>query len=308
MNTMVRGTGLCAGALAVVAASLSGQVAQCRGQGFDWGVAPVVVRNADDATQWGGRGHLQLCTSGHDLRRDESGDTVITGRFPISWHLETSTWLVGIRSGALTPYETSIAGRVGGSISLSGPAKPVDCTTLSNRECEARMLATGGEAFDWGYLALTAEGKFESSAGWKERAAAGGAALRYANRREWVPSLLLTWDVVKPLAAEARDTVDPDRKAYGRTMARGYWAIAKSRFRLELDMAAYKAHGLSSQLEAAGWDSGAYVSVSAGVDPRWALGFFTVESVFVQFADGRLPTSGLNRRAWSGGIELGQRR
>lgn len=308
MRTYTRWTGLSVLALAFAATPVRGQVPPCI-DGWDWGVAPTLVRNADDETKVGGRAHVELCTSGHDLRRREAGESVQTGNFPFSHHMEMSAYLVGLPSGQAVPFETSVAGRAGFSLSLSGPAPVVVCTdAMTDEECEAAMNRAGGQAFDWGFLVLTGHGKVEASGGWEERSAVAGGELRYANRRPWAPSVLVTYDWVKPIASEARDALDPDREAYGRAMVRGYWAVTASRLRLELDAAAYQAHGLTSQLEAAGWDSGSYVAATVGVDPRWSAGFLTVESIFFQFADGRLPSSPRNHRAWSGGIELSQSR
>lgn len=308
MKTLTRCLGACALALALTATPARAQVPPCI-QDWDWGVAPTFVRNADDENKLGGRAHVELCTSGHDLRRREVGGEVRTGRFPFSHHLEMSAYLVGVPSGEAVPFQTSVAARGGLSLSLSGPAPVVECTAeMPDEECERLMAEAGGQAFDWGFLVLTGHGKVEASAGWEERSAVAGGELRYAHRSSWVPSLLLTYDWVKPIASEARDALDPDREPYGRAMLRGYWAVTASRLRLELDVAAYQAHGLTSQLEAAGWDSGTYVSGTVGLDPRWSAGFLTVESIFVQFADGRLPSSARNHRAWSGGIELSRRR
>jgi len=308
MNTLRRCIGLGALALALAPAALGAQVATCF-DGFGWGIAPMVLNNDADEKKLAGRAHAELCTSGHDLRREDGRMGVVsTKNFPFSWHLESTAYVVGLPSGELAPFETAFAGRAGLSLSLSGPAPVVDCEArgLSDDECEQAMLDTGGEAFDLGFVVLSVFGKFEAGGGWEERSGSGGLELRYANPRSWVPSVLLTYDRVKPVASEARDALALDRSAYGRTMVRGYWAVTASRLRLELDAAAYRAQGLDAQLEAAGWDSGAYVSGSVGIDPRLSLGFVVVESIFVQYADGRLPSSAMSRRTWSAGIELGQ--
>lgn len=311
MKTHWRLPGALALATIFAAAPLPAQVARKCVSGFEWGLAPTLVNNADGDHKPGARARAELCKSGHDLRLDSDGQDGIvpSKRFPYSYHLELSGRTLLVADGASVPHETVATASAGLSVSLSEPAEPVVCDDDEpEEECAFRMANVGSTNFDLGFVAVTGHGQYEASADRKEQAFAGGVEARYSHLSPLVPSLLVTYDRVKPLTSESRTSLGVPEDSYGRWMVRGYWMISRKWLIAEIEAAAFRASGLESALEDAGWRSGQYVAATLGVNPGWSNDVLTVHSIFARYANGQLPTALEDRETWTFGIELGPAR
>ncbi|HKJ03691.1 MAG TPA: hypothetical protein VJ997_14585 [Longimicrobiales bacterium] len=259
-----------------------------------WSAAPLFVNDTDGRRGLGGEALLSGCRMGHDLSTD----------FPRSYYLTGDADLMVFSSSLTVPQALTISGAFGWSVSLA-KVNPVD--TLSN-DPDADTSA-GARAFDYGFLGVGGYGRFESSADRKERAVLFGAEFRYANPMwPFAPSLVATWDWVKPTSSRARAASDLGLDSYDRWTVRGYWLIPVRSVTVEVDAAAFGARGLPSVLDAQGWDSGEYVRATLVWQLRQGLSrHFVLNGVTVAYADGQLPTAPANRHAVTVGVEVGSR-
>ena len=212
-----------------------------------------------------------------------------------------------IHDGDLVPVENYARVRAGISVSLSKPAEPFECPPgMSDRECARRMAEVGATEFDFGFVALSGRARYESSLGFSEQNLAGGAELRYGHLRGYIPSIVVTFDAVKPWQSDTRDEVGVADDTYWRWMVQGYLSHQVGPVMGELDAGAFWANGLATALDQLGWDDGAYVvgTVSWVFDQDvWDV--FTLDRVYARYTDGQQPSLPSGGESWGVGLELG---
>ena len=288
---MIRGMerAVMAVAVATLALAAPGQGQQSRQCPTDasWGVAPIIARDANDDRRLGARGSLDICRSGHSLTAD----------YPKSYYLGAGARFAWVEDGNI-PHGLEASVHAGLSVSLY-KSPPFDLRAHP----DSTPLPTNR-----GYVGIGVGGRLESSPDGDEGAAAVGLELRYGHSSQpWVPSFVITWDRVRPTTSEARTAAGLRRDGHSRFMARTYWRKPFNYIHLEIDAAWFRASGPDPMLEAQGWDGGAYLEGTVGVPLGGSWGVFTLESVFVSYAEGQLPTAPDHRKAWTVGIEVGSR-
>lgn len=293
--------------LLTMAAPVVAQVGACV-PGGQFSAGPTLLSSAEGERRLGAAFSAAACSSGHDLRRTapDSFEIVPPRPFPFSWTLGGEGRFSLIRDGRPMPGENHVAGRGGLSVSLSKPAEPFICPDeMPDEECAQRMVEVGSTAFDLGFVSLSGRVRYESSLGFSEQQLAGGAELRYGHLRGYIPSLVVTYDVVKPLQSDVRQAVGVPDDSFSRWMLQGYVRHQVGRVRGDLEAAGFWASGMASQLDEIGWSDGGYVAgtVSVVVD-RPIFGALRADRIYVRYSDGEhtsLPRPG---QTWGVGFEL----
>lgn len=282
---------------------LQGQIGGCQ-SGSSLAVGPVLLDDADGERRLGAALTGVLCSAGHDLRRSDDGGE--TGAFPFSHVFAADGELTVLADGGLMPIRNHLGARGGVLVSLSGPAEVVECTdAMTDAECVDAMARTGATAFDYGFVSLEAHAQVEASGGWEERNLVAGAQLRYGHVRSWIPSLVLSYDVVDPVSSDLRGAVGVSDEPFGRWRVQGYVSHAIGRVAGSVEASAFKANGLAAELDALGWDEGSWVAATLGwgVD-RSVADVFTLERLYLRYSDGQPPTQPVAGQSWSVGLEL----
>lgn len=293
--------------LLTVASPARGQVGACV-PGGEFSVGPALLDNTEGERRLGAALSAAVCSSGHDLRRTAAGSVEIVPprRFPYSWTIGSEGRFSVIQDGDLVPVENHVAGRAGLSVSLSRPARPFDCPDqMPDEECARRMADVGPTEFDYGFVALSGRIRYESSLGFSEQHLAGGVELRYGHLRGYIPSLVVTYEAVKPLQSDTRKTEGVPDDSFWRWMAQGYVRHRLGRVGGELEAARFWANGLASQLDELGWDDGGYVAGTLSVMIDWRiLGPLMVDRVYVRYSDGQQPALPSGGESWGVGLDL----
>lgn len=298
-------------ALLLFAEPSTAQIAGCV-PGLDFGVAPALLSDTEGERRLGVELSASGCSSGHDLRRVEGGgrgsvEFTPPKPFPYSWTLGLDGRFSLVKDGDVVPLDNHVAGRAGISVSLSKPAEPVDCEALdlTDEECAQRAANVGATEFDWGFLALSFRAEYESSLGFSEQKLAGGLELRYAQLRGYIPSIVVSYDAVKPLSSDVRHAVGADDDFYWRWMLQGYVYHQVGRVMGELEAATYRANGLASVLDALGRKDGRYLVGTLSLLPEWkVVGTLNVGRIYVRYSDGRMPSLTDGGRSYGVGVEL----
>lgn len=294
---------LLAALLAAGAAPVSAQIGMCQ-SGTRLGVGPAFLDNSDGERRLGAAVTGVLCSSGHDLRRSDDGSE--TGAFPFSHVFAADAELTFLADGDLMPVRNHLSARGGILVSLSAPAEVVECTEqMTDAECLAAMSRVGATAFDYGFVSLEAEAQVEASGGWNERSLVAGAELRYGHVKGWIPSLVLSYDLVSPVSSEFRDAVGVDDDLYGRWRVQGYLSHRIGPVSGAVEASAFKANGLAPALDALGWDNGSWIAATLG----WALernvaDVFTVDRLYLTYSEGQPPTQPVAAESLTVGLEL----
>jgi hypothetical protein len=282
---------------------VAGQIGGCL-SGSRLGLGPALLDDGDGERRLGATVTGVLCSSGHDLRRSDDGAE--TGAFPFSHVFAADAELTLLADGELMPVRNHLSARGGVLLSLSGPAEVVECTpAMTDAECAEAMARTGATAFDYGFVSLEAEGQVEASGGWDERSLVAGLEVRYGHVKGWIPSLVLSYDLVRPVTSRLRDAVGVDENLHGRWRVQGYLTHRIGPVVGTVEASAFKANGLAAELDALGWEDGAWVAATVG----WAVGrgvadVFTVDRLYVGYIEGQPPTQAVDGRSWTVGLEV----
>jgi hypothetical protein len=279
------------------------QIGGCQG-GTRLGFGPALLDDAEGERRLGAAITAVLCSSGHDLRRSDDGAD--TGAFPFSHVLAADAELTLLPDGGLMPVRNHLSARAGLLLSLSGPAEVVECTpAMTDAECAEAMTRTGATAFDYGFVSLEAEAQMEASGGWDERNLVAGAEVRYGHVKSWIPSLVLSYDLVTPVASELRDAAGVGDDLHGRWRLQGYLTHRLGPVTGTVEASAFKANGLAPALDALGWDEGAWVAATLGwAVERSVADIFAIDRLYVGYTDGQPPTQPLAGESWTVGLEL----
>ncbi len=277
--------------------------------GFDWGAGPAFLDNTEGESRLGAELSARLCSSGHDLRRPGGGDLEFTPPepFPYSWDLAADTRFSLIADGELVPLQNHVGGRGGISISLSKPAEPFVCPDdMPDDECARRMAEIGATEYDFGFVFLSGRARYESDLGFSEQQVVGGAELRYGHLRGYVPSVVVAYDVVKPLTSDVREAASVSDAKHWRWTAEGYLYHQVERIMGELRAGVFRANGLAPALDALGWDDGEYLEGTLSVVTDWEVwGVFTVDRIWGRLSDGRMSSVTGAGESLGIGVELG---
>jgi len=258
--------------------------------GTTWRVAPVYVDDTHDDTI-GLAALFQTSQPHYDTRP----------RFPRARYLSARMHAVVPFSELSIPQNVEASVWFGGSVSFSernpdDPDAPLD-------------EAPPPYKFDHGFFGYGIRAQYESSSDFDEQAAAGGIELRYVDPNQpFIPSTLVQFDWVQPIASEVRDALDISKDSYGRLGLRGYWLVPLGkRFQTELDGGYFWAFGLEEALQENGWSDGPYGSATVGFLPGWPIWVLKIESLLVGYAYGNRPTGPQEQKAWTVGVEIGSR-
>jgi hypothetical protein len=280
--------------------------------GVQGGLAPTLLQDGDGRRALGIGLSLEACRSEHDLDEAFSRSTYSGGRLH---------GMIPLSSGPGLPQNLEASLQRGISVALAR-RRPV----ALDDDPDADLYD-----FNHGFAAAGGRIGYESSADFREQALAGGAEVRWVDpRRPLLPSVLATWEWVRPVRSHARDLLGIDPGVHGRLALRGYWlAPLPAGLDLELDGTVFRGFGIeeappggqegvgqseeegqpSAALLAAGIpDRGRFLRTTLGFAWERPLGPLRVESLFVGYARGRLPTGTEGAQAWTVGAELQPRR
>jgi hypothetical protein len=242
------------------------------------GAGPALIRDDGGSIALGIRARGELCRSGVSFRPS----------FPRSWQaglkLDASVPARDLR----IPQNVEVGAHAGGYLSLF------------------RL----GEDSDWdrGIVGAAVRVSYEADRGFEEQALSLGADLRFVDvLRSYLPSLVFTFDLVRPVRSEVRDSLDADRESHRRFEGRAYWyhAFQQTVF-VELDAGWFRAWGLGPELEEVGFREGGYLAPGAGYLLDAPLpGGLRLRSLFLGYAHGQRPTGTRSEKAWSVGVEVG---
>lgn len=256
-------------------------------------------------------GHAQIATSSSESE-GESG-------FPFSYGLHADASYLWANESVEIPDANAVRASGAFSLSISKPERraPLDLHPDSLRTWD-------GGGFNLGFVDVGATVGYEASVDRSEQHLTAGLEGRYAiNAAGWgrlLPSVVVRYEWVNPTTSEVRDAQGLPGDTHTRWSVRGYWNTALDfiadglqNVRLQADASVFRARGLEQELVLAGWEDGEYAAVTLRYVTRQELvglpglnsAYLWLNSVYLRYSVGQLPTDSNGRDAFSLGVAIG---
>jgi len=265
------------------------------GFAFDHSLGPTFNSAPSFGERFGGRVEASLCATGINELFGLNGwhGLALAGRALLADHdvvtpdasEARATLVLGL--GLFTVNEVEI------DLSADPTADPTD---------DEQGLVTS-----YGFVELGGTASYEESVDRAERGFTGGAVVRYGHERKaWVPSLSLRFEVVRPTSSAARRAAGVDEEdTHSRLTTDVYWSFplrfvstALEDFRLGAEGSWFHTSGVASELTDADddWESGGVVAGSVGwMGDAGLLGGLSLRDVSFRYAAGHRGTDPVDR-------------
>lgn len=287
---------LAAGAIA--AFSLAAEPAQplehCGTDGGSWSVGPKIVPAPSLKKRLAAQANVGFCSSDHDNSK----------AFPLSYAFHVDAQYQWVQDSVELPDATRVTVSGGGSLSLAKPPRraPPDLPP-------DQLPTFKGGGWSLGFVDVGVRGEYLASADRSEHQVAAGIEGRYALNAagygRLAPSVVLSYDWVRPLSSEAREAQGlPEQDVHRRWNLRAYWntnlsflSCRLTPLRVQADVSVFRAKGLAQAAAKAGWESGEYAMASIHYHLRR-----TPIGLYASYSTGKLPTSATSNDALSVGV------
>jgi len=166
-------------------------------------------------------------------------------------------------------------------------------------------------ARDYGMIGFYGDARYESNQSFSEQLGSAQLRVIYTHNNHtgaWllIPQTQIAVGVTTSMSSEVRDSLNLGSDSNLRLEGEAYWVVDLSAFStgaiartsIAAEWRGFRTNGLDPQLASLGFESGNYFGAEAG----YAIKLWAVNSVYVRWSKGRLPSQPVNTSAWQVGV------